>query len=79
VYGFDKGQGAAIQDGKLKVVEFYDGVVDPATNQSGEKVFSGGNENALLHQTSGVAHSGNIPAHGLQLKAIQVGAAKNHA
>ena len=79
VYGFDKRQGAAIQDGKLKVVEFDDGVVDPATDQRGKKVFGSGNEYALFHQTGGVAHSRHVPAHGFQLKAIEVGTAKDHA
>src|SRR6266481_3078551 len=75
--GLDKGQGTAVEDGQLKVIQLNDGIVDATTDQGGEKVLGGGNQHALFHQAGGVTDPSDISAHGLQFKAVEIGAAKN--
>ena len=78
-YGFHKRQRAAVENGQLQVIQLHDGIVDAAPNQGGEQMLGGGNEHALFHQTGGITHPGYVLAHGLQFKAVQVGAPKDHA
>src|SRR5271154_2736599 len=40
---------AAIQDGKLEVIQLDDRVVDASSDESGEQMFGGGDQHALFH------------------------------
>jgi len=76
---FDERFGASIENGQLKVVEFHDGVVDAQADQRGEQMLGGRDEDALFHQAGGITHTGDVPADGLNLKTIKVGAAEDNA
>jgi len=75
----DEGLRAAVENGKLEIVELDDGVVDAHANEGGEKVLGGGDEHAFLHERSGVADLGDVAADGCDFEAIEVGAAENNA
>ena len=42
-------------------------------------MFGGGDEHALFHQAGGVADARHVAADRLDFKAVEIGAAKNHA
>src|ERR1700761_1592474 len=65
--GLHVGQGAAVQDGQLQVIQFDDDVVDAGADQRGEKMLGGGDQHALAHDAGGVANLGYIPAGGCDL------------
>src|ERR1700722_15253658 len=77
--GFYVGQGAAVQDGQLQVIQFDDDVVYTRTDQRRQKMLGGGDEHSLAHDAGGVANLGYIPAGGCDLVVIQVSAAENDA
>ena len=75
----DEGLRAAVEDGDLEVVEFHDGVVDAHADEGRQQVLGGRDEHALFHQAGGVADLGDIAADGLDLEAVEVGAAEDDA
>jgi len=74
---FDKGTGAAIQNGQLQIVQFDDGVVDADAGKRREQVFGGGDEHALLHQAGGVTDAGYVASAGFDGEAVEVGAVED--
>ena len=77
--GLDVGQGAAVEDGELEVVEFDDDVVHAVADEGGEKVLGGGDEHTLAHEAGGVADLGDVAAGGGNFKVVEVGAAEDDA
>ncbi len=75
----DEGLRAAVEDGNFEVVELNNGVVDAHADKSRQQVLGGGDEDALLHQAGGVADLGHVAADGLDLVAIEIGAAEDDA
>jgi len=77
--GGDVGEGAAVEDGDLEVVDFYDDVVDAEADEGGEKVLSGLDEDALAHEGGRVGDARDVAAGGGDLEVVQVGAAEDNA
>ena len=77
--GFHVGQGAAVEDRQLQIVELDDDVVDAHADQGGKKMLGGGDEHALTHDAGGVADLGDISAGRRNLVVVQIGAAEDHA
>ncbi len=79
VEGFHIGQGAAVENGQLQVVDLDDHVVDAHADEGGEQVFGRRDEHALAHQAGCVAHLGHVASVGGNLKVVQVSAPENDA
>jgi len=75
----DERLSTTVEDGKFKVVELDDRVVDAKTNERGEHVLGRRDQHALLHETRGVADAGDIAAVGFDLEAVQVGPTEHDA
>ena len=75
----DVGQGAAVQDGQLQVVQLGNHVVHAHADERGEQMLGGGDQHALAHQAGGVADFGHIAANGGNFKVVQVRAAEDNA
>ena len=77
--GLGVGQGAAVKDGELEIVEIDDYVIDTGAEQCGEQMLGGGDENALAHEAGGVTDFGDVAADGGDFEVVEVGAAEDHA
>jgi len=75
----DPGEAGAVEDGDFEVIDLDDGVVDLDGVKSAEKVFGGGDEDALAHEAGGVADTGDVTEAGGDLEAFEVGAAEDDA
>jgi hypothetical protein len=71
--------GRAVQDGNFDVVEVDKDVVDAVGIGGGEKVFGGGEEDALLHEAGGVTDAGDIVAVGFDGEIVEIYAAEDYA
>ena len=72
-------KGAAIEDGELEVVEIDEDVVDAGSEQGGEQVFGGRDEDALAHEAGGVTDFGDVAAGCWDFEVVKVGAAEDYA
>src|SRR5689334_1605039 len=61
---FNKRQRTSIQDGKLKVVELHNCIINSRSNACREKVLGSGDQDASFHQTGGVTDPSNITGNG---------------
>ena len=77
--GLNVGQGAAVEDGQLQVVELDDDVVDAHADERGEQVLGGGDEHALAHEAGGIADLGHVAADGGNFEVVEIGAAEDDA
>ena len=77
--GGDVGEGAAVEDGDLEVVDFYDDVVDAEADEGGEEVLGGLDEDALAHEGGGVGDARYVATGGGDLEVVEVGAAEDDA
>src|SRR5579884_1172847 len=75
--GLDVGQGAAVKDRQLQVVELDDDIVYASANQGREQVLSCRNKDALAHQAGSVADLGHVAAGGRNFKVVEIGTAKD--
>src|SRR5262249_25238341 len=64
---------AAVQDRHLQVVDLDEGVVDTHAVEHAEQVFGGGDENALPHQTGGVADLLHVAPARRDVETVKVG------
>src|SRR3954469_2301232 len=55
-----EGLRAAIENGQFKIVEFDDRFIHAGADERREKMFSGRDEHALLHQAGRVAHARHV-------------------
>jgi hypothetical protein len=69
----------AVENGNFDVVEVNKDVVDAVGVGGGEKVFRGGEQDALLHKAGGVTDVGDVVAVGFDRKIVQVNATENDA
>jgi len=76
---FEERLGRTVENGNFDVVEVDEDVVDAVGIRGGEEVFGGGEEDALLHETGGVADSSDVVAVGFDRKIVEVDAAENDA
>jgi hypothetical protein len=77
--GLNEGKRAAVENGKLEVVELDDDVIDAHAEQGREQVLRRGNEDTLAHEAGGVTHLGDVAADGGDFEAVEVSAAKDYA
>jgi hypothetical protein len=75
----EEGFGGAVEDGDFYVVEVEEDIVDAVGIGGGEKVFGGGEQDALLHEAGGVADAGDIVAVGFDREIVEVDAPENDA
>jgi hypothetical protein len=66
-----------VKDGNLDVIQFDEDVVDAVGVGGGEKVFGGGEQNALLHKAGGVADAGDIVAVSFDGEIVEVNSTEN--
>jgi len=71
--------GGTVEDGNFDVVEVDKNVVDAVGIGGGKKVFSGGEEDALLHETGCVTDAGDIVTMGFNGEIIEIDAAEDDA
>ena len=77
--GGDVGEGAAVEDGDLEVVDFYDDVVDAEADEGREKVLGGLDEDALTHEGGGVGDARHVATRRGDFEVVEVGAAEDNA
>ena len=77
--GLGVGQGTAVEDGELEVVELDEDVIDAHAEEGRKQVLGGGDEDALTHEAGGVADFGDVAAGGVDFKVVEVGAAEDDA
>ena len=71
--------GRAVKDGDFDVVEVDEDVVDAIGVGGGEKMFGGGEQDALLHEAGGIADAGDVVAVGLDGEIVEVDATEDYA
>jgi hypothetical protein len=74
----EEGLGGTVKDGDFDVVEVDEDVVDPVGVGGGEKVLSGGEQDALLHEAGGVADASDVVAVGFDWEIVEVDAAEDY-
>jgi hypothetical protein len=75
----EEGLGGTVENGDFDVVEVNKDVVDAVGIGCGQKVFGGGEQDALLHKAGGIADTGNIVAVGFDWEIIEINAAEDDA
>ena len=71
--------GGTVENGDFDVVEVDEDVVDAVGVGGGEKVFGGGEQDALLHEAGGIADAGDVVAVGFDGEIVEVDAAEDDA
>jgi hypothetical protein len=69
--------GGTVENGNFNVVEVDEDVVDAGGVEGGEKMFRGGEQDALLHKPGGIADTRNILAVGFNGEIVEVDAAED--
>src|ERR1039457_2389405 len=67
-----------VEDGQLQVVEFDDGVIHAHADEGRQQVLGGGDKDALLHQTGGVADFRDVFADGGYIESVEVNPAEHY-
>ena len=65
-------QGAAVHNGDFEVVDLDVDVINPGGGERGEQVLGGRDQDAFLHQASGVAYASHVPSLGFDLEPLEV-------
>src|SRR5579884_112173 len=75
--GLNVGQGAAVKNRQLEIVQLDDHIVYASANERRKQVLGGRDKHALTHQAGGVADFGDVAAGGWNFKIVEVGAAED--
>jgi hypothetical protein len=75
----EEGLGGTVKNRDFDVVEVDEDVVDAVGIRGGEKVFGGGEQDALLHEAGGVADASDVVAVGFDREVVEVDAAEDDA
>ncbi len=75
----EEGLGGTVEDGDFDIVEVDEDVVDAVGIGGGEKVFGGGEQDALLHEAGGIANASDVVAMGFDGEVVKINAAENDA
>jgi hypothetical protein len=71
--------GGTVENGNFNVVEVDKNVVDAGRIECGEKMFGGGEQDALLHKAGGIADASDIVTVGFDGEIVEVDAAEDDA